>query len=337
MTSPDNKTLELLLELGNPAERRTRTELLGRAMTTSLALTNADAVVILTPWSRRGERLALHAGSSAHAVLPASSQGSEVARTLVASQEPLVFADLSEDERVAAADACPGVGAGPVMFTPLRQRDSVPGYVAVYRRTGRARFSASDTRSMLLLSAWLGSALENLRLSSGVEKVAVTDDLTSVYNSRFLKAALRRELGRASRFHQELSIVLIDVDNLQSLNEECGDLRGTVLLKEVASLLAQQVRSFDLLAKHDDDEFMLILPQTGREGAVEVAERMRTAVERHSFSLVANIAVTVSLGVAAFPHEGSDTAALMATAARALGRAKQLGKNRVETIIDRAA
>ena len=334
---PSDKALETLLELGNPAVRRTRAELIDRALQTARLLMEADAVVILNPAGRRGNRLALHNGSSTAAVLPASPGGSEVVRRFEQDAHPLVLSELPEDAALAAAEGCPGIAPGPVMYVPLRQRDVATGYIAVFRRRGRARFTTGDLRLILLLAASLGSALECQRLSSGVQKQTVTDDLTEVYNAKFLKAALRREFLRASRFGQELSVVMIDVDHLGSYNDQSGDLKGSVLLRQIASVLAQQVRAFDLLAKQGDDEFVLVLPQTDLDGALEVAERVRGAVEAHSFAGLPGGAVTVSLGVGSFPREGADAPAVLAKARRALRQAKELGRNRVETLVRRAA
>jgi len=335
--SQQDKALEMLLELGNPAERKTRAELLDRALQTARLLMDADAVIILNPSSRRGHRLALHNGSTVPAVIPPPQGGSEVARRFAETCEPLVLAELSDDGSVLQADGCPGVEPGPVMFVPLRQRDPAVGYIAVYRRCGRARFSVSEVRVTLLLSAYLSSALETQRIASGVQKQSLSDDLTEVYNAKFLKAALRREFLRAGRFGQELSVVLIDVDHLSLHNQENGELRGSILLREIASVLAAQVRAFDILAKHDDDEFMLLLPETGFAGAMEVAERVRLAVEKHEFSQATTKAVTVSLGVGSFPREGADQKAVVAKARRALILAKERGRNRVETLMKEAA
>jgi len=337
MTSRLDKAVEMLLELGNPAERRTRAELLDRALRTTLTLMEADAGAILTPWSKRGERLVLHAGSTSPAALQLPPKGSEVARTLAESCQPLVIADLSDDVRLSSGDGCPGVEAGPVLFTPLRLRNLGPAYVAAYRRRGRARFTMADTRLMVLLGLWLGAALDHLRLSTGTEKVAVTDDQTDVYNYRFLKTALQREIRRASRYGQGLSLAIIAVDELQAYSSEHGEPRAGLLLKELASVLTQQVRSFDVLGRHADDGFMLILPQTGRDGVSEVAERMRGAVERHAFSLCTAGAVTVSLGVASFPQDGADLKDLVAATDRALEQARQRGTNSVATLDRKAA
>jgi diguanylate cyclase (GGDEF)-like protein len=336
MNTQEN-TPALLLDLGDTFARRNRAEQVQHALRTALALTDGDAAVVLTQSGRHVERLVMYAGSPAPAAVPPAPKGSEVARTLIESLEPISVADLSEQSQLAAADGCPGVEAGPVLFVALRQRDPVPGYLAVYRRRGRARFGMAEVRALQLLTAWLGSTLECLRLSSGAEKLALSDELTEVYNARFLRSALRREVRRAGRFGQPLSLVLADVDHLGAFNDSHGELRGSLVLRELATLLAQQVRSFDVLARYRRDEFMLVLPQTGRDGAIEVAERLRAAVAQHAFPSAEPGAVTICLGVATFPQEGADATSLLSAVERALAQAQQRGTNTVETLDRRAA
>lgn len=325
--SVHDRSQELLLELGNPAERRPRVEQIDRALRAALTLMDADAVAIVTRNTRHTERLVLHAGSAVPAAI-APGEGSEVLRRLAESCVPIVLNDLTEDGRIATADGCPGVEAGPTSFTPLRQRTLVSGYIAVYRKRGRARFTMTDSRILLLLSAWLAGALENLRLGKGAEKLAIRDELTEVYNYRFLQTALRREVRRASRFGQELSLLLIDMDDLSD-EAMAGNPDEGKLLKQVATVLSRQARSFDLLARCAEDAFMLILPQAGRDGATEVAERLRKAVECHAFETTTAEPVTVSLGVATFPHDALSIDDLVAACDRALRQAKQQGRNRV--------
>jgi len=329
MSIPRDKAMETLLELGDPAERRTRGRLLTQAMQAVVKLMEADAAVIATPWSKRGERLALHAGSTAPAALPATDEGSAVVAAMAELCEPMAVADLSEDSRFGASDACPGVEAGPVLFVPLRQRGMAPAYLAAHRKRGRARFTTADVRVMLLLSTWLGAALDNLRLATGAEKLSLTDDVTDVYKERFIKSTLERELRRASRYAQELSLVVIDVDQLDDFSEEHSEVNVSVLLRELATVLAGQVRAFDVLGRRGDGGFVLLLPQTHRDGATEVGERMREAVEKHTFEAAPG-GVTVSVGVAASPGDASEPADLMGAANRALDQAKQQGGNRVE-------
>lgn len=335
MAAPE-KTLETLLELGDLSTRRTRAEQVEQALRTVLLITEADAAAVLLPSSRRGERLVLHAESPAAVLVPAAAGGSAVARLFAEDCQLLALNDLSEEARWAAGDACPGVIAGPVLFAPIRQRDPGFGYLAAYRRHGRARFNSAEGRTMLLLSSWFALALEAVRMASGMAKLTVTDGLTEVYNSRFLRTALRRELRRAARFGQELSLVLVEPDQMEAVRAEQGELRAAALLRELASLLAPQVRAYDLVARAGGDSFMLVLPQTGIADATEIAERLRAAVERQAFLEGAPGAVTASFGVASFPREGADEKALAAAVERALAQARRQGSNSVYAL-ERAA
>lgn len=336
MSSSMDKAMKVLLELGDPAERRTRAELVNQALRAVETLMDADAVSIVTPWSRRGERLLLHAGSATPATLPPAQEGSAVIRAIAEACEPLVIADLSEDAVISVGDACPGVEAGPAIFVPLRQRNHAPAYIAAYRKRGRARFTMADTRVMVLLGTWLGTALDNLRLATGSQKVALTDDVTDVYNQRFLKSAVQREARRARRFRQPLSLMVIAVDRFEAFIAKLGDQRGSLLLRELALLLARQVRAFDVMGRYRDG-FMLILPQTNHEGAAEAGERMREAIARHQFPLAGDGEVTVSLGIASSPTDGMEPADLMTGADRALNEAMRRGGNCVAVSQRKAA
>ena len=323
------KALDELLDLTGSQGLNTRGELLHRVLQTALSLLEADGTTLVAPHQGRLERLA---ATLEHCDLPPqelSRRGSEFTRLLVHVSRPLCIPDLAADSRVDTADACPEVDAGPAVFVPMRRREHASGYLAAFRTRGAPAFSPTDARQLSLLAAWTAMALENLRLCESVEKLAVTDDLTQVYNYRFLKMALKRELKRSVRFGQELGLVMLDVDNLKGYNDRNGHLRGSYLLREMAALLARQVRSFDLIAKYGGDEFTLILPQTGLEGSVVVAERMRRAVEEHAFPLEDAGVITISLGVAICPQDGEDGQTLIRTADQALYVAKRQGRNRV--------
>jgi diguanylate cyclase (GGDEF)-like protein len=328
------KILDALLDLTGRPEPSTRAELLHRVLMTTLPLVQAEGAALVALHHGRFERLVLAAGRGAPEQAEAPRRGPDLTRLLTHVSRPLRVADLTQGLRMDAGDGCAGVEAGPALFVPMRRRERAPGYLAAYRPRGAAPFSSAEERQLTLLAAWAAMAIENLRLSGSLEKLAVTDDLTQIYNYRFLKTALRRELKRAARFHQELALVMLDVDNLKGYNDRNGHVRGSYLLKEMAALLARQVRSFDLIAKYGGDEFTLILPQTGLEGAVTVAERMRRAVAEHAFPLEAQGGITISLGVASFPSDAEDGQTLIRAADRALYVAKEQGRNLVLTYRD---
>jgi diguanylate cyclase (GGDEF)-like protein len=336
MTSRES-ILETLLELSGRSASRSRSGLTERLLHAARLLTESEAAVALVPAGRSGE---YHAVVGGHEVaVQESDRGAtcDFIRLLMRTGQPATVQDLARDARFTERERCPHLEAGPALFVPLRARDQAPGYLAVYRRAGAPLYTPAALHAAVMLATWAAVAFENLRLAENVERLAVTDDLTQVFNYRFLKTALRREVKRAGRFRQELALAMIDVDNLKHYNDRHGHLRGSFLLKEIAGLLAAQVRSFDLVAKYGGDEFTLILPQTGREGATAVGERVRAAVEGHAFPLAPAGQITVSLGIAVFPQDAADASGLIQASDRALYQAKKQGRNRVETVGDQAA
>ena len=333
MPGPE-RDLPSLLDLGSRLDSLPRAERLGAAVQSARLLFECDGATVLSVHRRGFERLALGPGT------PAPSQidpgGEAATRWLANARQPMRFADLAAEVRF-GRDGCPGVDAGPTLFVPLGSRGLAAGYLAIFRVRGRPAFTESDARQLTLLGAWTGLAIENLRLSEQVEKLAITDDLTQIYNYRYLKTALRREIRRASRFSQQLSLLMLDVDHLKTYNDRHGHLRGSFVLKHIAQILLRSLRSFDLIAKYGGDEFTVILPQTPRDGAAVVAERMRNEVANTKFPLEPRGAITVSLGVATFPEDATEGLALVRAADRALYRAKQAGRNRIELQSEAAA
>jgi diguanylate cyclase (GGDEF)-like protein len=324
------RMLETLLDLCDRSRARTRPELVASALRGAILLTEAAGAAAVTGLGRRGMRSVLLPGEAQPASLDLIQGESNLARMIGLHAQPMQVPDLSADVRASEEDRCPGVTSGPALFAPIRLREQDRGYLAVYRPQGAQPFGTEDMRTLLLLAAYTTLGLENVRLAESVEKLAITDELTQVYNYRFLKTALRREVRRALRYRQDLSVIMIDVDNLKSYNDRFGHLRGSYLLREMAGLLAQQVRSWDLVAKYGGDEFTIILPQTPREGAMIAADRLRAAIEGHGFPLVPPGTITISLGVATLPADGDSGGSLIRAADRALYLAKRNGRNRIE-------
>jgi diguanylate cyclase (GGDEF)-like protein len=324
------KILESLLDLSGRTAVRSRPELMGFVLRGATSLCDAEGAVLLIMHGRRAQRVSFRRGLPEPESVEPSRAVSEHVRMLMLGGQTLNLPDLRGDPRVGPDDGCLDLDVGPAVFVPMRLRENATGYLAIYRRADGRRFTVEEQRSLTLLAAWAAVAMDNLRLAESVEKLAVTDDLTQIYNYRFLKTALRREIKRAGRFRQELSIIMIDVDNLKGYNDRHGHLRGSFLLREMAGLLSEQVRSWDLVAKYGGDEFTVILPQTGLEGTLIAAERLRSAVQEHTFPLAQPGQITISLGVATFPTDGDSTTSLIQAADRALYLAKQHGRNRVE-------
>lgn len=200
------------------------------------------------------------------------------------------------------------------------------------------RMDSERSESMDLLTVLANQASvigETFRLHRRLEQLAITDELTQVYNYRFLKTALRKEVKRAGRFGHEFSILMIDVDNLKKYNDRNGHLRGSELLRRVGRQLLDNSRGADLVAKYGGDEFMVILPHTGTEGAAIMGERIRKAVQEASFINAETGDITISIGLAVFPGHGRSVEDLVASADEALFRAKRGGRNCIQVALDR--
>ncbi len=324
------RLLQSMLDLTTGSAGLTPVELGDRVLELALALVDCDGAALTAPRHRDGVRV-LRARDSRHLdPEPIPREGSPFLRQIGRMGHPVLVGDLAAESRAAKEDRFPLLEGGPALFVPFGSRDTSLGCLAAYRRRGAAAFGREDARLLTLLATSAGLAIENRRLSQDLQKLAVTDELTQIYNYRFLKTALRRELKRAARFRQPLSVVMIDVDNLKTYNDINGHLRGSLLLKELAGLFVEQVRSFDVLAKYGGDEFTIILPQTPRDGAMILADRVRATVAEHAFALAPPGRITVSLGVASFPEDGEDPMALLKAADCALYSAKRHGRNRVE-------
>lgn len=187
----------------------------------------------------------------------------------------------------------------------------------------------------VLLSVVQWMCLRQTTLSSRrkIEKLMFTDELTSVFNYRYLEHCLHEELRLAKMLNVPLTIIYMDLDHFKAVNDDCGHQFGNVILTEFGLFLRQGSRSSDLVGRMGGDEFAIILPNTTREQAVVVAERIRQRVENHIFELEGRKinCIRVSMGVASFPHDALDKESLITQADQAMYRAKQSGGNRVST------
>jgi diguanylate cyclase (GGDEF)-like protein len=243
--------------------------------------------------------------------------------------EEFVTADLGQDARASHASV------GAVVSFPLSCRGRRVGALIGLDRAPSSRvprLTPSVLRAVRVLLEPASVALDNALLLQRAEALSVTDDLTHLYNSRYLNLVLRRETKRASRSGRPLSLLFIDLDGFKSVNDTHGHLFGSRALVEAAAVIRGSARETDVVARFGGDEFALVLPDTGAEGAYAVGERIRERVAAHRFLAGdgLDINLTVSVGVATLPDVADSAEELVQAADMAMYRVKESGKNGIQ-------
>ncbi|MCF6203709.1 MAG: GGDEF domain-containing protein [Methylococcaceae bacterium] len=156
---------------------------------------------------------------------------------------------------------------------------------------------------------------------------AKQDSLTGVFNRRFFNDFLEKEIERSKRYNHEFCILMLDLDKFKGINDLCGHLFGDDVLIGVARILKQKTRQGDIVTHLGGDEFAIILPETNNDGAHVVAEEIKMAISKQSFSTEHNFQVTASIGVISYPTQGLSIKELLSNVDTALYQAKAKGRN----------
>jgi diguanylate cyclase (GGDEF)-like protein len=189
-----------------------------------------------------------------------------------------------------------------MLCAPLISRGRTIGVVQVINRLG-GQFTKADLEMLLTLVDPCAIAIENAILFQRTEQLTITDDLTRLFNSRYLNLYISREIKRCKRHGIPLSVIFLDLDGFKGVNDQYGHLAGSRTLTEVGGILVEAVRESDILARYGGDEFVVVLPETPPSGALVIAERIRRSIEAHTFlkdqGLEARI--SASFGISSYP------------------------------------
>ncbi len=183
--------------------------------------------------------------------------------------------------------------------------------------------------SFSILAEQLALELKKISLYEKVQELAITDGLTGIYVRRHFIERLNEEVARSKRHNLKLSLLMIDLDHFKQCNDTYGHLVGDIVLKEISRIMKEYVRQVDLIGRYGGEEFVIALPDTDKNSAVNVADRIRMSVEKHKFRAYdETILMTISIGVATFPETGDDVSMLIDRADQALYKAKEGGRNK---------
>ncbi len=225
------------------------------------------------------------------------------------------------------------LGGAFALSYPLRAKDSgrILGMLTVARE-GQS-FTDPERELFTYLSQQAGVSIENVDLHETVQRQAVTDELTGLFNHRRFQEVMFQEVERAKRFGGDMGLIMLDIDNFKRVNDTYGHMQGDLVLREVARVLRESSREIDEPARYGGEEMAVALPGTDLDGAYNFAERVRHAIEQLELPLIESegtLKVTASFGAAALERDDGevDKDALVAAADAALYRAKRSGKNR---------
>lgn len=250
-----------------------------------------------------------------------------VARWVIGHGREFTTADLRKDTRVMGK-------VGAVLAVPLRCRTQTIAALVVMERQAAKQVPLLTPAVASALGTMLegpAQALDNALRLRRSEALSVTDDLTQLYNSRYLNQVLRREAKRASRSGRPLSLLFLDLDGFKGINDAHGHQAGSRALVEAADVIRRCARETDVVARFGGDEFAIILPDTGSEGAAAVGDRVRERLGVHPF-LEGNglkLRLTASVGVATLPDVAASAEELVRAADMAMYQVKESGKNGV--------
>jgi diguanylate cyclase (GGDEF)-like protein len=215
------------------------------------------------------------------------------------------------------------------MLLFVRSKAGMFGLIILLNDPGREFPDGINYKSLHFLLDQSSLAYENAAHYTTARNLLYIDELTGLFNYRYLEVALERELKRAERYGSNLSVIFLDLDDFKRINDEHGHLIGSKVLREVGKLLKKSVREVDTVIRYGGDEYTVILIETGRTVATTVAERIRRSVESHAFlsNEGFNINITASLGFACFPDDTKSKVELLEFADQAMYRGKANGKN----------
>lgn len=216
---------------------------------------------------------------------------------------------------------------GPFCCFPLVAGDAFIGAWGISEAAGP--LGGPVERTLQAAATMVGIALRNVQLFADLRETALRDELTQCFNRTHLLEVLDAELRRARRTRNQLSLIMLDLDNFKVLNDRRGHLAGDAALAAVGRQLRAILRQSDVCCRFGGDEFAILLPDTGLRGAVHVAENLRGEIERLKVRSGDDLCITASVGVATSVSGDSDSTVLVQRADHALYEAKRGGRNRV--------
>ena len=336
----DRKDLEALLELTSLASSTLNPKevlyLIVKKISEILKVTRCSMISINAEDQRYAQVLSTFEDPSITNIRLDLEKYPEI-RNALSSRKPVIIKDAQKDPLMKEVkEVIAPLGIRSILVIPIFFREEIIGTMLL--RTSRANhaFTKREIQLCVALANASSHALYNAflfqklyREKAKLEKLAITDYLTGIYNLRYFYSRLEEEFSRAERYQMPLSCIMLDIDHFKKINDSYGHRIGDFILREFSQLVKRYTRKSDLLARYGGDEFILLLPQTSLKGALNEARRLQKVVREIRFrQLKEGQGIRVSFGMSCFPDKGiKNPDDLINFADNALYKAKEKGRD----------
>ncbi len=301
---------------------------------------SSDRCSVVRVWGgdKYGKVLASHEDASVNDCQIELQKYPELCKAMDTGKKVVINDVHSDPLTVPVLDELEKAHINAMLVIPIVLFDETIGSLFLRAARGKGSFSLREISFFEIVTEAASNALERAHLFESIqianetlERLAITDGLTSLYNHRYFRDRLHQELERAQRYRLNLSCLIFDVDNFKQFNDTYGHLLGDSILKEIAARTQECVRKSDIVARYGGEEFVVIMPQTDLAGGLAEGERIRELIASRPFRDVpSGVQVTVSVGVGVLDHERMAVCEdLLKEADQALYEAKRTGKNKV--------
>ncbi len=244
----------------------------------------------------------------------------------------LIIPDFQKEKRFAgAADLAIHQNPRSILCVPIVNKRKTIGVLEMINRLDGRPFQNKDLDLLLKLVDQAAIAIERSSLYHQMADLAITDDLTKLFNFRYLAQSLENEVRRCQRYGLMVSMIFLDLDYFKSVNDTHGHLMGSQVLIEVGKILLNSLRNVDVVARYGGDEFVAILPETDVETTFKITKRIHETFHKYVFleKEGLDVKLTASFGIAGFPQHAKDKTSLIRLADQAMYKAKGMGRDRI--------
>lgn len=257
--------------------------------------------------------------------------GDKIAGWVAKRGEAMLVENIETDERTKRASR-PHYRGKSFVSLPLIHKDKICGVLNVADKEGSSVFTEDDLKYISIIINQAAIAIENAKLYQEVKNLAITDGLTNLFNHRYFKELIVKEINRAKRYGRPLSLVMFDIDDFKTYNDCYGHLMGDHILRTIGTILKNNAREVDIVCRYGGEEFMMILPETDVNGAMAIADKIRETIsagiaQDKNFKQL-DKHITVSGGIAQYERKMTKEQLVQKTD-QALYQAKREGKNRI--------